>query len=248
MAYMLISLGRCRVCTSLLALIVVAPLLVFLYTLRGFLGVRMLFNATGASAVQQLALGTILERPLTLASPLVRSYVDLVLLLVFLAAGFYVVFALGGGIERGYVFLDMVTAGGRLRGLARIMLYVAGVLVLASAASGLVLLLVLRAYLGVDGGVADAFWGVLRAGIAGLLAGAALALHVGDRSLAILSLLALTVLLVVLDGLVGLAAGERFFTALFSLPSETSPPAYPLLVVILVILCVTGVVRLEARG
>ena len=248
MAYVLVSLGRCRVCTGLLALIVVAPLLVFLYTLRGYMGVRMLFNATGAGAAPQLVLETLLERPLRLESPLVRSYADLVLLLVFLAAGFYAVFGLGGGVEKGYVFLDMVAAGGRLRGLARIMLYMASVLVPALGASGLTLLLVLRVYLGVVGDAAAAFWGALRAGIAGLLAGTALALHVGDRGLAILSLLALIVLLVVLDSLAGFAANERFFTALFSLPSETSPLAYPLLAGILVLLCVVGVMRLEARG
>ncbi len=250
MAYVFVSLGRCKVCTALLVMAVVMPLLVFLYTVytvQDFIGVRMLFNATGVEAETQ-PIPVALDGSVTLSSPLVRGYVNLVLLLIYLIMGFYAVLALGDGVEKGYVFLDMVAAGGRLRGLARIILYVFVVQVPALVASGFALLLVLRVYLGVTGDTSVVFWSVLRAGFAGSLAGLALTLFAGDKGIAILSLMAFTTLLVVLDNLAGLLGSEHFFTAFFSLPDATSPLAYPILLSILVLLCIVGVVRLEVRG
>lgn len=247
MAYALTSLGRCKICIGLLVFMIVMPLLIFLYALRGFVGVKMLFNTTAAGDYLQL-IPRLTERPLTLKVPMVRGYVDLVLLLIFLLSGFYAVFTLGGGVEKGYVFLDMVAAGGRLRGLARIAFYTFLLLAPASAASGVVLLLVLRVLLGVAGDLSPAFWSVLRTSIAGFIAGVVVTLYTGERGLALFSLLAFTSALIALDTLLNLAAGERFFTALFALPDEAHVLAYPLLVCILIALSVWGVVRLEARS
>ena len=249
MAYVLISLGRCRICMAVLVFMVMMPFFIFFYMFRGFIGVKMVFNATGNVDYQQL-ISVFAEKPviLDLGTPMVRSYVDFVLLLVFLMSGFYAIFALGSGIERGYAFLDMVAAGGRLQGLARIMLHIFAVFIPASMASGSVLLLVLRVLLGLTCDTSPAFWGVLRASIAGFLTGTTFVFFTGDRGLALFSLLAFTSALTSLDSFLNLGAGKRFFTALFALPGEDYILAYPLLICVLVALIVWGAVRLEVRG
>ena len=115
-------------------------------------------------------------------------------------------------------------------------------------ASGSVLLLVLRVLLGLTGDTSPAFWGVLRASIAGFLTGTTFVFFTSDRGLALFSLLAFTSALTSLDSFLNLGTGKRFFTALFALPGEDYILAYPLFICVLVALIVWGVVRLEVRG